>query len=163
MVDVSKTLQAALQQLRIEQTTLDNQIAALERAVDGMESQTTRRAGARETWLADRRAVRKQARVAAEPTVTPSDAGASPAAGVEASTGGQRLYGVEVEGELAELSQVSAAAMTVDDEAAVFGRYVDKILAVVDLSGKDLEAVARTLARELSGYRCECEAGGPDS
>ena len=46
MVDVSKTLQVALQQLRAERVKLDRQIAALERAVDGTESTRARRAGA---------------------------------------------------------------------------------------------------------------------
>ena len=64
-----------------------------------------------------------------------------------ASTGAQRLYGSEAEGELAELSQTSGAVAAADDEPAVFGRYVHEILATVDLSGADVEPVARTLAR----------------
>ena len=50
MVAASRTLQATLQRLRSERALLDRQIAALKRAVDEMESQTTRGAVAvRET------------------------------------------------------------------------------------------------------------------
>ena len=42
MVDVSKTLQVALQQLRAKRAKLNRQIAALERAVDGTESKGAR-------------------------------------------------------------------------------------------------------------------------
>ena len=62
-------------------------------------------------------------------------------------TGAQRLYGVESEGELAELSDAGGAVAATNDEPAAFGSYVHEILGTVDLSGADLESVARTLAR----------------
>ena len=62
-------------------------------------------------------------------------------------TGAQRLYGVESEGELAELSDAGGAVAATNDEPAEFGNYVHEILKRVDLSGADLESVARTLAR----------------
>ena len=46
MMDVSKTLRTALEQLRIERTRLDRQITALERALDGPGGKTAWRAPA---------------------------------------------------------------------------------------------------------------------
>ena len=47
MMDVSKTLRTALEQLRIERTRLDRQITALERALDGPGGKTAWRAPGR--------------------------------------------------------------------------------------------------------------------
>ena len=55
--------------------------------------------------------------------------------------------GLESEGELAELSDAGGAVAATNDEPAAFGSYVHEILGTVDLSGADLESVARTLAR----------------
>ena len=126
-------------------------------AVDGSASDAQKALAAEEAWLTARRAVRKQARVAAEPIVAPSRVSVPTEADESASTGAQRLFGLEPEGELAELSDVrrggsldppgSPAVKAADDEPAVFGSYVHAILATVDLSGADLAPVARTLAR----------------
>ena len=123
-------------------------------AVDGSASDAQKALAAEEAWLTARRAVRKQARVAAEPIVTPSHVSVSSEANDSASTGAQRLFGSEAEGELAELSDVGRGgssdppgSVAADDEPAVFGSYVHAILATVDLSGANVEPVARTLAR----------------
>jgi len=116
-------------------------------AVDGSLSDAQKALVGEEAWLAARRSVRKQARVAVEPIVTPSNAGAPAEVDESASTGAQRLYGSEPEGEIAELSQAGAAVAALDEEPVVFGRYVHEILATVDLSGANLEPVAGTLAR----------------
>ncbi len=114
-------------------------------AVDGSKADATNALAAEKAWVSARRAVRKQASTEAEPaatlpevTLTTSD---SPL------TGAQRLYGVESEGELAELSDAGGAVAAPNDEPAAFGSYVHEILGTVDLSGADLESVARTLAR----------------
>ncbi len=116
-------------------------------AVDGSASDAQKALAAEEAWLAARRAVRNQARVVAEPIVTPSHLAPPSAIDEGASTSAQRRYGAEREGELAELSQASGAVVADDEEPAVFGSYVHAILATVDLSGANLEPVARTLAR----------------
>ncbi len=115
-------------------------------AVEGSQSHAQKALAAEQAWVTTRRAVRKQAGATAEPIVTPSRHRTLAGAIDGASTGAQRLYGVEPDGELAELSKASAGAEA-DDEPAIFGRYVHEILATVDLSGNDLEPVARTLAR----------------
>ena len=62
------------------------------------------------------------------------------------------------------------AVAAADDEPAAFGRYVHEVLATVDLSGANVEPVARTLARRYgvtdararlssrtrTGSRCRC-------
>jgi len=116
-------------------------------AVGGSASDAQNALATEGAWLTARRAVRKQARVAAEPIVTPFHAGDHPVTDTSASTSAQRLYGPEREGELAELSQAAGAVAAGDEEPAAFGSYVHEILATVDLSGKDVEPVARTLAR----------------
>ena len=63
---------------------------------------------------------RSRARVAAEPIVTPSHVGVPSEAHESASAGGQRLFGSEPEGELAELSQSGGAVAAADDEPAAF-------------------------------------------
>lgn len=118
-------------------------------AVDGSASDAQIAFAAEEGWLTARRAVRKQARVAVEPIVPPSHEDAPFASHESASTGAQRLYGSEPEGELAELSQTSGAVAPGDEEPAVFGSYVHAILATVDLSGANVEPIARTLARRF--------------
>jgi ATP-dependent exoDNAse (exonuclease V) beta subunit len=117
-------------------------------AVDGTASDAQVALAAEEVWLAARRTVRKQAHVAAELIVTPSRVYAASELDESGTTGAQRLYGSEPEGELAELSQAAAVAPA-DEEPAVFGRYVHEILATVDLSGANIEPVARTLARRF--------------
>jgi ATP-dependent helicase/nuclease subunit A len=115
-------------------------------SVDGSASDAQKALAAEESWVTARRAVRKQARVTGELIVTPSHVGVSSDADRSASTGGQRLFGPEAEGDLAELSAAESVAAP-DDEPAVFGSYVHQILATADLSGADLDPVARTLAR----------------
>ena len=116
-------------------------------AVDGSASDAQNALAAEEAWLTARRAIRKQASVAAEPVVTPSHVGFPSEADENAATGAQRLYGVEPEGELAELSQAGGTVAPEDEEPAVFGSYVHAILATVDLSGANVGPIARTLAR----------------
>jgi len=121
-------------------------------SVNGSASDARKALANEEAWLAARRTVRAAARVTAEPIVTPSQSGAAAEADERASTAAQRVFGAgsesEVEGELAELSQTSAASTAADDEPATFGSYVHEILATVDLSGANLEPVAHTLARQ---------------
>ena len=116
-------------------------------AVDGTVADALVALAAEEAWLTARRAGRTEARATADPTVTPSGVGASFESDESGTTGAQRLYGTEPEGELSELSQTGGTVAAGDEEPAVFGRYVHEILASVDLSGADLEPVARTLAR----------------
>jgi ATP-dependent exoDNAse (exonuclease V) beta subunit len=127
-------------------------------AVDGSASDAKNALAAEQAWIAARRATRKQARVPVPRISNPSDS--EPArprgpsfsrdaadADQEAGTGAQRLYGSEPAGELSELSHAEGIAASVDDEPAVLGRYVHEIMATVDLSGNDVEPIARTLAR----------------
>ncbi|OFW34759.1 MAG: hypothetical protein A3F70_07240 [Acidobacteria bacterium RIFCSPLOWO2_12_FULL_67_14] len=116
-------------------------------AAEGSPSDAQQALAAEQAWVSARRAVRKQASATAEPIVTPSHPVPLADAIDGASTGAQRLFGVEAEGQLAEISQPAAGSGAADDEPAVFGRYVHEILATVDLSGADVEPVARTLAR----------------
>ncbi len=115
--------------------------------VDGSASDAQKALAAEEAWIAERRAVRKRASATAGPIVTPSHVGVPSEVNENAPTGAQRLFGAEHEGEQAELSAASGSAAAADDEPAVFGSYVHEILATVDLSGVDLEPIARTLAR----------------
>lgn len=117
-------------------------------AVDGSATDGQTALAAEEAWLDARRAIRKKARVAAEPIVTPSCDGIPSRADETEATGAQRQYGTEREEDLAELSEAGGDVSPGDKEPANFGKYVHAILATVDLSGANLEPVARTLARQ---------------
>jgi len=114
-------------------------------AVEGSKADATNALAAEKAWLSARRVVRKQARAEAEPAATLPEVALT--TNDSHLTGAQRLYGVESEGELAELSDAGGAVAATSDEPAEFGNYVHEILKRVDLSGADLESVARTLAR----------------
>jgi len=99
-------------------------------SVEGSAAYSQQAQAAEQAWLGTRRAARMQAQAVAVPIVNPSQADALPATD-------------EPPGTLV----MTAVDDTVDGEPAVFGRYVHEILATVDLSGKNLDAAARTLAR----------------
>lgn len=115
-------------------------------AVDGSSDDGARGAAAEEAWTAARKAVRRQASAgAAAPARTPSrrEPWRVAECGEQAETSADRVGradGVEAE------SLVVSASRADDAEPTVFGKYVHEILERVDLSGVDLEPIARTLA-----------------
>jgi ATP-dependent exoDNAse (exonuclease V) beta subunit len=122
-----------------------------------------------------RRGVRKQAKQVMVPVVNPSLGDVVLTEVPESDvTSAQRLFGGDEGGERAKVSELTPAAtveaatlmaaVSASDaqlvqspggaapsdagEPAAFGRYVHEILSRVDLSGRDLEKVAATLARQ---------------
>ena len=116
--------------------------------LDGALAEARQARAAEDSWVESRRGARDAARTQAVTLVTPSDTKDSPDRRLSATTGAQRLYGLEAEGDLNELSTASQGQdQSADREPASFGLFVHEILSIVDLQGEDLEKVARTLSR----------------
>ena len=117
-------------------------------ALDGAIQDGRRALAAQASWSDTRRSDRDRARAKGMTLLTPSDEPEAPASWRAASTGAQRLYGIESEGEPHELSSTAPALEDAGElERPSIGQYLHEILSAVDFSGKDLERVARTLAR----------------
>jgi ATP-dependent exoDNAse (exonuclease V) beta subunit len=116
--------------------------------LDGAAAEARRALAAESAWLEGRRGARAAAGARAVTLLTAPDTDESTDRRMAGATGAQRLYGLEAEGNLDELSKSSEAANDLKDrEPASFGQYVHEVLSTVDLRGNQLDKVARTLAR----------------
>ena len=115
-------------------------------ALDGNVQDGRRALAAQNAWDKARRTARTDARARAIALFGGSDDEPTDDSQPAASTGGQRLYGRESEGETGELSSVAPAADR-EQERPTFSNYLHEILMTVDFGGAELERVARTLSR----------------
>jgi ATP-dependent exoDNAse (exonuclease V) beta subunit len=116
--------------------------------LDGAAADARRALAEEGSWLEARRSARDAARTRTITLLTSSDTDDSTDHRLAGTTGAQRLYGLETEGSLDEVSTASQGQDELKDrEPASFGLYVHDILSTVDLGGHNLEKVARTLSR----------------
>jgi ATP-dependent exoDNAse (exonuclease V) beta subunit len=116
-------------------------------ALDGSTPESRRARAAQDSWTDARRAARDEAKAEAITLLTPSAEAEAADLWHAAATGAQRLYGAESEGDTNELSSAAPSAVEGSDETLAFGQYLHEVLSTVDLGGKNLAEVARTLAR----------------